>query len=152
MNAKRNLCLLAAFAGFTLSAFAQLDAPRFASDLRTKYGPPLARETYTARPGIQMVVDYAANGHVCSIQLPPVALGREPNVRTAQAIDEFLLELVPLSVRGKELGGSSMAVGAPSVSSIDYENVIITVSFRASRRTGVAVTFRNEECRKADVR
>jgi hypothetical protein len=48
------------------SAFAQLDA----NSLRAKYGQPLDRETFTVRPGIEMMVDYAAGKQVCRIQLP----------------------------------------------------------------------------------
>jgi hypothetical protein len=147
MNAKLNLGLVASFAGFALSAFAQIDGSAFASDLRAKYGPPLARETFVARPGLEMVVDYAANTHVCRIQLPPVAPSREPGVKTAQAVDDFLVELVPSTMRGKELGRMEEAMGAASVSHIEYENVTISEFRQGGRRTGVTVTFKNEECR-----
>ena len=148
MSAKLNLRLLASFAGFALSAFAQIDGARFASDLRAKYGPPLARETFVARPGFEIVVDYAANGHVCRIQVPPIAPGGEPGVKTAQAVDDFLTELVPLTMRGKELLRMEEAVGAPSVSHVEYENVTISDFRQGGRRTGVTVTFKNEECLK----
>jgi hypothetical protein len=148
MSAKISVRLLASCAGFALSAFAQIDGARFASDLRAKYGPPLARETFVARPGFEMVVDYAANGHVCRIQLPPIAPGREPGVKTAQAVDDFVAELVPVTMRGKELGRMVEAVGAPSVSHIEYENVTISELRQGERRTGVTVRFKNEECRK----
>ena len=142
MNAKLSLGLLAAL------AFAQVGGSGFANDLRAKYGPPLARETFVVRPDFEMVVDYAANGHVCRIQLPPVAPGQEPGVKTQQAVDDFLLELVPLSMRGKEAGRLLEAVGLPSISEVLYENVIISESMQDQRRTGMTVTFRNEECRK----
>jgi hypothetical protein len=148
MRAKIGFRLLASFAGFALSAFAQIDGARFARDLRAKYGPPLARETFVARPGLEMLVDYAANGHVCRIQLPPIAPSREPGVKTAQAVDDFLVELVPVTMRGKELGRMVEALGAPSVSQIDYENVTISELRQGGRRTGVTVKFKNEECRK----
>ena len=101
-----------------------------------------------ARPGFEMVVDYAANGHVCRIQLPPVAEGREPGVKTAQALDDFLAELVPVTMRGKELGRMVEAMGAASISQIDYENVTISELREGGRRTKVTVIFKNEECRK----
>jgi hypothetical protein len=37
MGVKTNLSLLVSFAGFALSAFAQIDGARFASDLRAQY-------------------------------------------------------------------------------------------------------------------
>ena len=140
MNAKLNIGLLATFFGFTLSAFAQVDGARFASDLRTKYGPPLARETFTVRTGIEMVVDHAANGHVCKIQLPPVGPGRDPGVISTQAIDEFISELVPMTVRGKELRRWAEIFGLPSMSAVEYENVTIAEVFQGGK---------NEECRHA---
>src|ERR1700682_2734544 len=82
-----------------LPAHAQIDA----SSLRAKYGPPLAKETFIPRPGIEMDVEYAPNTHVCRIQLPPIAPSREPSVESTQAIDDFLMELAPLAMRGKEL-------------------------------------------------
>jgi hypothetical protein len=78
MNVRLNLRLVPTFVGFVLSAFAQVDGTWLASELRAKYGPPLAREVLTGRPGIEMVVDYAANGHICRIQLPPVGPAASP--------------------------------------------------------------------------
>ena len=153
MDAKLNVGFLAICGfGFACSAFAQIDGARFANDLRAKYGPPLARETFAARPGIEMVVDYAFNGHVCRIQLPPIGPGPEPGVKTGQAVDDFLAQLVPFSLRGKELSRHHMAMGAPSESSVEYENVTISETFQARRRTGVTVTFPQEECREGPVR
>jgi hypothetical protein len=148
MQAKLSLSLFAGFAGFAVSAFAQINGSGLASDLRTKYGAPLARETFLIRPHFEMVVDYAPNGHVCRIQLPPVAPGRELGTQTIQAVDDFLLELLPLTMRGKELGRMIDAVGLPSRSVVLYENVTIAESFQGGDRTGITATFRNEECRK----
>ena len=149
MAAKLHFRLLA-IGGFGLvsCAFAQIDGSRFSSDLRAKYGPPLARETFIARPGIEMIVDYAANGNVCRIQLPPAGPGREPGVEAVQVVDDFLAELVPLAMRGRELRRLYIAIGAPSMSSVEYENVTISESLQDRRRTRVTVTFKNEECQQ----
>lgn len=119
----------------TSSAFAQADPAGFASALRSKYGPPLLRETFMARPGIKMAVDYAANGNVCRIELPPTTP------------DDFMLELVPASLRGKELRRMAFISGPNSIQSTEYENVIIAGSFNGTGGTGVTVTFPKEECR-----
>lgn len=148
MNGKLNLRFLAVFVGFTLSAFAQIDGTKFANDLRTNFGPPLARETFTVRTGFEMIVDYAANGHACKIQLPPVGPGRDPGVSSPQAIDEFVSELVPLAMRGKELRRWAAIAGTISVLMVEYENVTIAESLQGQRRTGVAVTFAGEACRE----
>jgi hypothetical protein len=141
-------CRLLAICGFGLAlpAFAQIDGARFASDLRAKYGPPLARETFIARPGIEMIVDYASNGNVCKIALPPVAPGPDSNMQTPKAVDDFVAELAPPSMRGKELRRFYMATGLPSASSVEYQNVTISELFQGQRRTGVTVTFKDEAC------
>src|SRR5260370_37819757 len=95
---RQTLCFFA----LAVSAFAQIDGSQFATELRAKYGPPLARETFTARPGIEMIVDYAANGHVCRIQLPAVAPSPDKRVSTPQAIDEVVSALVARTIRGSE--------------------------------------------------
>ena len=114
---------------------AQTDWAGFAAGLRSKYGPPLLRETFVPRPGIQMAVDYAANGNVCRIELPPTTP------------DDFLLELIPISLRGKELRSASMQAGLLSVKFTEYENVSISESFNGTGRTGVTVSFPKEQCR-----
>jgi hypothetical protein len=148
MTAKLSLSLLAGFFGFALSAFAQIDGAAFASDLRAKYGPPLARETFAVRPEVEMVVDYADNGHVCKLQLPPVAPGPDSGLITTQAIDDILTELLPPNIRGKELNRTYFAMGLASGSVVVYENVTIHKMLQGEQPTGVTVTFKNEECHK----
>ncbi len=146
MHARSSLRLLTVFLGFTFSASAQFDAEKFAAALPTNYGSPLHREIFSVPVG-EMVVDYAANGHVCGIQLP--AIGPEEgrkNVMSARGVDDFLLKLLPLSMRGKEVGKMNEAFGAPSVSVTQYENVAISVLFQGDTRTGVTATFANEKC------
>ena len=82
-----------------------------------------------------MAVDYAANGNVCRVQLPPTAP------------DDFLLELIPLSMRGKELGKMVEMFGVNSIRIIEYENVAISESYHGDQRTGVTVSFPKEQCR-----
>ena len=128
------------------SCFGQLDAGAFAQSLQNKYGPPLKRETFRPRDDIEMVVDYAANGHVCSISLPPVARIAGGNVRGPRGIDNFVDELVPLARRGKVTGRHVIATGAPSVAVVMYEKVTIAESRQGSERTGVTITFPGEAC------
>src|SRR5580692_7611061 len=110
--------------GFVLlaatSAFGQIDA----SSLRSKYGPPLDRETFIVRPGIEMVVDYGSSRQVCQIKLPSGdrMVGSVPaGVITKQQLNEVLDEVVPPSVRGKEVNRGLIYTGAPMLSFTDYE-------------------------------
>jgi len=147
MHARLKLRLVATFIAFGVSAFAQTDWAGFAAALRSKYGPPLLRETFTVKPGLEMVVDYAANGNVCKIQLPPMGPDNQPGVQSGQAIDNFLAELLPMAMRGKEQRRSAMMTGLASVSLVEYENVTIAENFQAGTRTGVTATFTKEQCR-----
>lgn len=81
-----------------------------------------------------MTVDYAANGNVCRVQLPPTA----PN--------DLLLELIPVSLRGKQLQSGMGQIGLISIKITEYENVTISEIFNNTGR-GVTVTFPKEQCR-----
>jgi hypothetical protein len=139
-------CVFAALVTFACSAFAQFDAGGFATDLRAKYGPPLVREVF-AIPAGEMAVDYATSGHVCRINLP--GIGPEeghPGVSSPKGIDDFLLKLLPLTMRGKELRQMAFQMGVASVSSTEYENVTISAASNGQGPTGVTVIFTNEKC------
>jgi hypothetical protein len=103
---------------FASLSFGEVDA----FNLRTKYGAPLDRETFTVRPGIAMIVDYGPGKQVCRIQLPSgrqIAGAVPPGAITKQQIDEVLEEAVPRALRGKELGGMISQTGrfrTPSLS------------------------------------
>ena len=145
MQAKPTLFLLPVFLRFTVPLSAQFDADKFTVGLRTNFGPPLAKEVFLVPAG-EMVVDYGANGHACRIQLPAIGPEEETNVRSPKAVDDFLLKLLPLSMRGKELGKMVHAVGLPGVRSTLYENVTISESLQGQRRTGVTATFTKVKC------
>jgi hypothetical protein len=139
-------CVFAALVTFAFSAFAQFDAGGFATDLRAKYGPPLVREVF-AIPAGEMAVDYATSGHVCRINLP--GIGPEEGhsgVSSPKGIDDFLLKLLPLTMRGKELRQMAFQTGLTSVWTTEYENVTISAASNGQGRTGVTVIFTNEKC------
>ena len=139
-------CVFAALVTFAFSAFAQFDAGGFATDLRAKYGPPLAREVF-AIPAGEMAVDYATSGHVCRINLP--GIGPEEGhsgVSSPKGIDDFLLKLLPLTMRGKELRQMVFQSGVNSIFSTEYENVTISAASNGQGPTGVTVIFTNEKC------
>jgi hypothetical protein len=93
-----------------------------------------------------MLVDYSPNGHVCRVQLPPTAPEEGTNTISPTALDNFLLKLVPMSMRGKEVRRMSAAFGLPMIQTIEYENVTISLALQGTMRTGVTVTFNHETC------
>ncbi len=140
----------AMFAGFSLSAFAQLDAYK----LQGKYGPPMDRETFTVRPGIEMVVDYGLSKQVCRIQLPSGTQygGTIPDgAVTKGRIEEVLDEVVPISLRGKEVNKMVEQMGLFSVSMTIYEHVTISESNNGQMGTGITVTFNDSACPRPNV-
>jgi hypothetical protein len=70
--------------------------------LLAKYGPPNGSK-FTISPGFEIVVECEPDGQVRRIEFPgtaPDATGAS----TEQRVDEVVLELVPMSMRGKEIG------------------------------------------------
>jgi hypothetical protein len=112
-------CLL-----FALPAAAQLDS----YTLRAKYGAPLNRETFHTPQGFDMAVDYGAGNQVCKITVP-VEMPLQPNVsggfNPRQQMQDFLADLLPASMRGKEIRRMMFQSGLASVSTTEYEHVTI---------------------------
>jgi hypothetical protein len=126
-------------------AFAQLDS----FTLHSKYGAPLDRETFTVRPGIEMVVDYGPGKQVCQIQLPSgmqIVGTIPPGAITKQQIDEILTEVAPPSMRGKELNRMSMTTGGHTMFAIEYEKVTIAETDSWNIGNGIRVTIKDASC------
>lgn len=130
---------------FVVSAPAQLDS----SALRAKYGSPLNRETFHMSQGFDLIVDYGMSGQACRLEVPSLmpsneTVSRAPELK--QRMVDFLSDLVPNSMRGKELGRSFSAAGAASVASVEYENVVISdlsIAGQPFAKTSMTVVFKN---------
>jgi hypothetical protein len=141
------ICLI-----FISPVFAQVDA----SALRAKFGAPLSRETFTVRAGIEMIVDYSPTRNlVCRLELPghapvPRDVPAGVGTNTKKLIDEIVEEIVPPSVRGKELGRMCESTGISGICSKEYEYVSISEPSNGARRTAVIVRFKTADCNAAD--
>ena len=107
-----------------------------ASTLREKYREPLPRETFQVRPNLEMVVTYGQAGQVCRLVLPDTV--------SKQIVDEVVDELVPPSIKGKEIGRGLKVIGGYSVFHVIYENVIIWKP--ESGPTAITIAFRRPAC------
>jgi hypothetical protein len=148
MRSKLNrlLCFLA----LALPASAQLDS----AQLRVKFGAPLDRETFHIPPGFDLVVDYGVGHQVCKLQVPALM---PTDANTVQNTDEmrqkmyaFLAELVPNTMRGKEIGrGQGTSGPFYTVSTVIDEQVTITevASSNASSNT-ITVQFKSPACQQ----
>jgi hypothetical protein len=107
--------------------------------LRAKYGPPHGSK-FTISPGFDIVVECEPDGQIRRIEFPgtaPDAIGAS----TAQRVDEALLELVPMSMRGKEFGSGVKRVGVFSRYTL-YEHVmLIEQEDLPGQRRNVTVSF-----------
>lgn len=136
--------------GFAMPVVAQLDS----SALRSKYGPPLNREIFHMPAGFDLVVDYDAANQVCKLEVPALMPSHE-KVSNADEMKrrmyDFLADLVPAAMRGKELGRMIEISGMISISSVEYEHITIHELQYANQSFGrdntITLTFKNCETR-----
>jgi hypothetical protein len=151
MRAKRHLArLLVLCLSFALSAFAQLDS----AALHGKFGIPLNRETFHMPAGFDLVVDYGANSQVCKLQVPALMPTTESVANATvmkQRMYDFLSQLVPASIRGKEIWRGIEAQGAISMIFIEYENVMVNELDAGpfNHDNTITITFKRDDCRSA---
>jgi hypothetical protein len=132
---------------FTLPAFAQLDS----SALRAKFGSPFNRETFHMPSGFDLIVDYGVSHQVCKLKLPALMPTNEEVRRASEMrrrMHEFLEELVPGSMRGRELGQITSFMSLTSQTSVEYEHVTIIELKHADRpfNDTITVSFKNDNC------
>jgi hypothetical protein len=125
---------LVIFLVFAASGFAQIDK----STLTAKYGPALNRETFTVRPGIELIANYGPAHQVCGMELP----GTMPKAQSEQLLDE----LVPAAMRGTKGPEFMEGLGLVSRHSVEYENIIIKESYTRDKRNSLTVVFKNVGC------
>jgi hypothetical protein len=135
--------------GFTIPAVAQLDS----SALRAKYGSPLHRETFHMPSGFDLIVDYGASNQVCKLELSALMPQHGKVISSVsemkQRMYDFLAELVPRSMRGKELGRGNYLFGAISLLSVEYEHVTIVEPKDENQPFGnntITVSFKTNNC------
>lgn len=105
--------------------------------------------------GFDLIVDYGAGNQVCTLLLPALMPTNE-KVSNAdqmrQRMYEFLAELAPPSMRGKELRRIALHSGTFSLLSVEYEQVVISEARHGtepfSKNNTITVTFQNENCKR----
>jgi hypothetical protein len=115
-----------------LPALAQLHS----ATLRAKFGQPLNRETFRVRAGLDIAVGYGANQQVCAIEV----------VLIQTETDAFLAELVPDSMRGKELQRLIGQQGMAWTSFVEYEHVTISETGHGDTRNATTIRFKTQGC------
>jgi hypothetical protein len=139
---------LGLFALCCLPAFAQLDS----TALRAKLGQPLNREVFHMPRGFDVVVDYGTTGQVCKLEVPalmPHETAKVWNITAQrQRMYDFLADLVPAAMRGKEVMRLYEQFGLPSQMTTEYENVTVSEGQNdAEPEDGtITIKFKNAGC------
>jgi hypothetical protein len=135
---------------------AYLANPQSSGELRSRYGAP-DMERFTVRPGIGLTVEYGSDGLACAMLIePPLPLFHGEEQALYMSFDEvtsILDELVPVGMRGQEIGHSISQMGRARHELIQYENVSIGrstdegVPLKPERETRANVIFSRDVCR-----
>jgi hypothetical protein len=133
-------------------------------DLKSKYGAP--QESYEIRPGIFMVVKFAADGHACEMLVEKRHVQASGTINLDQAtlsqgeIKDIVNELVPVAARGEKSAHSGImsitGVGASELE--DYENVSISYhskvvssskeSVTSGGTAAIIIKWKNKPCKE----
>ena len=144
----RFMVAIVACLGLSSATFGQINA----TTLRLKYGAPIKNdgpantETFRVRSNIEMLVNYGGSGQVCRIGFPqsePMVRQGSADAETNRQLYEVLDDLVPPSMRGKELPSGRGQIGLASFYITEYENLTI---LGVGPQTIISVTFKNEGC------
>ena len=102
--------------------------------------------------GFDLIVDYGFSHQVCRLEVPALMPSKEKisNLSTMkQRMYDFLSELVPSAVRGKESGRFVALQGMISLVTIQYEHVTINEMEHANEPFGnntIVITFPDTPC------
>lgn len=161
-------CLLLAASGIPLS----LDTAAF----HRWYGEPIM-ERFTARPGINVTVEYGSDGLACEVRISPASsLVEEEQLQAAlrakngervvfpeatfrrmssPVVDELIEQVAPASMRGKAFGSLPSQASCAAIETDDYENVKISrgIALCESKEKadcGVSISFKRDICTKPE--
>jgi|HubBroStandDraft_1064217.scaffolds.fasta_scaffold18399_1 hypothetical protein len=129
-------------------------------EIRNRYGAP-NMERFTARPGIEVTVEYGADRLACDMVLeaprPLVDTGpfERPQLIPSEAVSEILEEVAPVAIRGKQINQGGFQSGCNAVvSATEYENVVISRllapcdSPSRDQEVRATVSFKRDACPK----
>jgi hypothetical protein len=142
--------------GSFLLLAAYLANPQSSSELRSRYGEPDI-ERFIVRPGIALTVEYGSDGLACEMLIePPLPLfhGDEQTLyMSSDAVTSVLDDVVPVGMRGQEIGNSISEMGRNRYELTQYENVSIGrstdtgVPLRAEHEMRANIIFKPDVCR-----
>lgn len=124
-------------------------------DFHDRYGEP-DRERFAARPGISLSVEYGSDHLACYALIdPPQPLTYSEEhvpLMSSEGVSEVLEQVVPIGVRGKQIGTFLTVSGCNQFRQTDYENVAIMRSTHTCDSSSpdqdirTAITFKRDIC------
>ncbi len=97
-------------------------------ELHNLYGEPRV-ESFSAKPGIDLIAEYGGDRLVCQILIEPTkSLFRDKengSLMSSESVSEVLEEVVPDAKRGKQTSRALSVSGCNEIYILDYENVSI---------------------------
>ena len=143
------------FGCFLLLA-AYLANPQSSSELRSRYGEPDI-ERFIVRPGISLTVEYGSDRLACEMliesPLPLFHGDEQTRYMSSDDVTSVLDELVPVGMRGQQIGDFIQEMGRSRYDLIQYENVSIGrstdegVPLKPEREIRANVIFKRDVCR-----
>ena len=135
---------------------AYLASPQSSRELRSRYGEPDI-ERFIVRPGIALTVEYGSDGLACEMLIePPLPLfhgDQQTLYMSSDEVTSVVDEVVPISVRGLQIGNFIQEMGRNRYELTKYENVSIGrstdtgVPQKAEHEMRVNIIFNRDVCR-----
>ena len=129
-------------------------------EIRNRYGAPNV-ERFTARPGIEVTVEYGADRLACDVvveaprPLFDASPFQRPQLIPSEAVSEITEEIAPVAIRGKQINQGGFQSGCNAVvSGTEYENVVISRllapcdSPSRDQEVRATVSFKRDACPK----
>jgi hypothetical protein len=142
-------------------------------ELHRWYGEPIL-ERFTARPGINVTVEYGSDRMACEVRISPArSLAEEEQFQAAmrgqrstglQAISlrmssavvtELVEQIAPTAIRGKAIGFGASQASCGALETDDYENVRINRGVglcepKEQAVSEVSISFKRDVCPKSE--
>ena len=138
---------------FVLAAL--LVNPESSKELHSRHGEPDI-ERFVVRPGVGLTVEYGSDGQACQMviegQKMLIEKEKPPKRMSPDMVSGILDEVVPLSVRGNEVGHAVESIGCSEVNIEEYENVWISratdncLPLKPEREWIARVSFKRQAC------
>jgi hypothetical protein len=142
-------------------------------ELHRWYGEPIL-ERFTARPGINVTVEYGSDRMACEVRISPAhSMVEEEQFQAAihgqrsvdlqgifqrmssAVVTELVEQIAPTAIRGKAIGSGMSQASCGALETDEYENVIISRGVglcepKEQAVSEVSISFKRNVCPKSE--